>query len=345
MLKLLASTPQKQEDGATPVLSWLTLHRDWLLLFDNVRECALVQRFVPASHHSTLLLTTRLPTLGTLASCLQLHPLSLEESTQLLLSRAETRALRQHARPISREETLAARAIAAGMGGLPLALDLAAAYPHAVESTFTLAFAQLQRQNAATADLLSMCCFLAADKIPEALLVRGAPYLSKELLQALSDPLQIHRIFKDLLTHVLLRRDAHNETLHIHHLVQVMLKGQVPEMVQRAWIERLIHLLDQLFVTKHDRQDTKNLTWNEQMLPHIQQMLQQARQWPIASFSLASLLCKTATYLFQRTCRTQGEALSLRALLGKRQITWSVPSGETASRSGTRWIGTGKPNL
>lgn len=339
VLKLPAPTPC--EDVAMPVLSWLMLHRDWLLIFDNVRECTLVRRFVPTSRYGALLVTTRLPTLGTLAPCLELLPLSLEESTQLLLNRAETRALHQYSRPTSSDEMTAARTIAAGMGGLPLALDLAAAYieeahcrfaeflglhrhnalqvlqvhpasatyPHSVESTFTLAFVRLRQQNPVAARLLSLCCFCAPEDIPEALLVRGAPYLkNRELQEVLCDPVQVQRIFTALLTHAFLRRDAQSQTLRVHRLVQVVLKGQLPEVAQRAWTEQLIHLLNQLFFTEQEQQGTPERAWDEQLLPHVQHVLQLAERWPIASVELASLLCKTAIYLSRHTRRTSREA-------------------------------------
>jgi transcriptional regulator with XRE-family HTH domain len=335
MLKLLTPPTSGQQDVVTPVLSWLALHRDWLLIFDDVRECTLVQRFVPISRHGALLFTTRLPTLGTLAPCLQLQPLSLEESMQLLLSRAETRMFYQHTRSISSDETLAVRAIAMSMSGLPLALDLAAGYieeaqcrfveflalyrhnllqalqvhpssatyPYSVERMFTLALGQLQQQNPLAADLLRLCCFFVPDQIPEVLLVRGAPYLNEELLAAISDPRQIQRIFKDLLSHALLQRDAQSETLRVHRLVQAVVQGQMSEATRRLWTERLIHLLDQLFFIEQEQRDPQHWAWYELLLPHIQYVLHLAEHWPIASVELASLLCKTATYLCMQTRR------------------------------------------
>jgi len=333
LLKLLAPRSPEQEDVVIPVLSWLTLHRDWLLIFDNVSECSLVRRFVPTSRHGALLFTTRLPTLGTLAPCPQLHPLSIEESTQLLLSRAETRLAHQQIRPIKSDEMLAARAIALRMNGLPLALDLAAAYieeaqcrfgeflvlyqenpllalqihpssatyPYSVEGMFALPLARLQQQNPAAADLLCVCCLLACDQIPEAILVRGASSLNEELLAAICDPLQIQEIFTDLLTHALVQRDAQSKTVRIHPLVQVVVQGRMPEAVQREWTQQLIHLLNRLFFSEQGQRNTEDWTWDEALLPHIHSVLQLAEHWSITSLELASLLYKTATYLFLRT--------------------------------------------
>lgn len=343
LLQLLLPGHTEQEDVVTLVLSWLTLHRDWLLIFDNVRECSLVQRFVPISRHGTLLFTTRLPTLGILAPCLELQPLSVEESMQLLLSRTSARLPHQQSRPVRSDELLAVQAIALSMHGLPLALDCVAAYIEeaqcrfgeflalsqenlllalqihpssatyhsSVERMVALPLAHLQQHHPAAADLLSVCCLLACDQIPEAILVRGASYLNEELQAAISDPLQIQRIFTDLLTHALVQRDAQNKTVRIHRLVQVVVQGQMPEAVQKVWVQRLIQVLDQLFFKDQEQRDAQDWAWNEMVLPHIHAVLQLAERWSISSIELASLLCKTATYLFLQTSRAtlpQGQA-------------------------------------
>lgn len=93
LLKLPVQLIHKQEDVVALVLNWLSIHRDWLLVFDNVENRELVAGFVPSSRHGSLLFTTRLPTLGTLASSLELQSLSLEESMRVLLKRAENHLL------------------------------------------------------------------------------------------------------------------------------------------------------------------------------------------------------------------------------------------------------------
>ncbi|HET8843697.1 MAG TPA: helix-turn-helix domain-containing protein, partial [Ktedonobacteraceae bacterium] len=172
ILKLPVPSIQERDVVLTLVLNWLQTHRDWLLLFDNVEDSAFIQRFVPAAHNGSFLMTTRLPTLGTLAPCLELQPLSQQESVQLLLSRAGVQPPHRPSIPLKEEEVEAVHAIAAAMDGLPLALDQAAAYieesqcgfveflfllrhhelqvlqtyptsmayPRSVERTFTLAF-------------------------------------------------------------------------------------------------------------------------------------------------------------------------------------------------------------
>jgi tetratricopeptide (TPR) repeat protein len=351
ILKLLVSYTQKQEEVVTLVLDWLNTHQNWLLIFDNVEQRELVKGFVPCSPNGSLLFTTRLPTLGTLASSLELQPLPLEESFQLLLKRAGVQPLYQPSEPISGEEAEAAHTIARTLDGLPLALDQAAAYieeshcrfvgflslfhydalhmlqehpssatyPRSVEKTFTMAFERLKKQNSVAADVLMLCCFLAPDEIPEALLIKGNAHLDEELRAALSNPSQFQAIFKDLLAYALLRRNTQAETLSMHRLVQTVLKERLPEEVQRTWVDMLIRMLDQLFLVELGRVEVEHWSWCEQVLPHAQSVLQAAENLQLVSRELGALLQKIATYLFHRARYEQAEALYLRAISIQKQ--------------------------
>ncbi len=351
-LKLPVSYTQKQEEVVKLVLDWLNTHQNWLLIFDNVEQKELVKGFVPCSPNSSLLFTTRLPGLVTLAPNLELQPLPLEESFQLLLKRAGVQSLYQPSEPISTEETEAAHTIARTLDGLPLALDQAAAYieeshcrfvgflslfhydalhmlqehptsatyPRSVEKTFTLAFERLQKQNPLAADILMLCCFLAPDEIPEALLIKGNMHLSEELRAALSNPHQFQAIFKDLLAYALLRHNTQTETLSMHRLVQTVLKEKLSEEAQGQWIAMLIRMLDQLFCIEQGQMDTGRWSWCEQVLPHAQSVLQEAERLQVVSRELGKLLQKIATYLFQRARYEQAEMLYLRAISIQKQV-------------------------
>ncbi len=342
-LKLPINDLQKRDEIVLVVLEWLNTHRDWLLIFDNVTEKALIQRFVPASRHGSLLFTTRLPTLGTLALHLELEPLSLEESTQFLLSRTGKQLFQQPTVAITAKEIIAMYEIARVMGGLPLALDQAAAYvdesqcgfvlflalfqrdalqvlqvhpasityPHCVENIFTGAFARLQQEDRVAAEVLLMCCFLAPENIPETFFSKGASYLNPELRATLTDPFQFNATLKNLLTYALLRRNTLAETLSIHPLVQLILKEQMSEKVQRMWIEQLIHLLDQLLPDERDLFDIHWQIWCEQILPHAQYVLQEAEYFQLVSYERDSLLNKVAMYLSYRAGHDNKQAEAL----------------------------------
>lgn len=354
LLKLPMQLMHKQEDVVALVLNWLLAHREWLLIFDSVEDRELVARFVPSSRTGSLLFTTRLPTLGTLASSLELRPLSREESLRLLLRRTEHQLPSPSSSQLDAEEERAARAIAAAMDGLPLALDQAAAYieeshcrfsdflelfqrdalqmlqeqaasvtyPRSVEKTLTLAFERLRRQNPLAADLLIVCCFLAPDEIPEELLIRGRCSLPCELQEVLADPFRLNTVLRDLLAYALLHRNARTTTLTVHRLVQIIFKEKAPRAVQQTWTERLVCLLDQLFVIKAGPglYDTDRWAWCERLLPHVFSVLQMTERFQLASCELGSLLRKIGVYLVQRDRYEQAEAFYLRSLSVQEQI-------------------------
>lgn len=354
LLKLPAQLIHKQEDVVALVLNWFSAHRDWLLVFDNVEERELVARFVPASRNGSLLFTTRFPTLGTLAALLELQSLSTEESVRLLLRRAENHLPSLSSEFIDVEEERAARTIATALDGLPLALDQASAYieeshcrfsdflalfqhdalqvlkeratsvPYArsVEKTFTLAFERLQQQNPVAADLLTACCFLAPDEIPEKLLREGAAHLPEKLQVVLSDSFRFNAVLRDVLAHALLHRNARTATLTIHRLVQVIFKEKTTLAVQHTWIERLVPLLDQSFLIKSGPgfYDAERWAWCERVLPHALSVLQIAEHFQFASRELGSLLQKIGSYLVQRDRYDQAEAFCLRSLAVQKQL-------------------------
>ncbi len=199
VLRLPERDGKDQQCVVAAVQRWLNMHKAWLLIWDNVEDLTLLDRFLPTIRQGAILLTTRYQALGTLAQSLNLPPMKQEEGIVFLLRRAKvlepgateaqicqlaSRVLPQYA---------AAADLVTALGGLPLALDQAGAYleetqcglpayldlflvrravllqqrgggarehPESVSATFTLAITATARSHPAVWDLLRVCALL-----------------------------------------------------------------------------------------------------------------------------------------------------------------------------------------
>lgn len=342
ILQLTPTSAQMPFESAASVLHWLTNHTDWLLIFDNVEDLAQLAEFLPSARAGSILLTTHLTTLQGLGYTFHLQPFTCKEGQTFLLERLRQHALSTTA---SGEQNtgntystdIHLDALVEALGGLPLALDQAATYieatqcqpedflrlleahpvdllqshfsisghPLSVLATFRCTFEQVQRQHPPAADLLVLCSFLAGESIPEEILRQGGLFLESGLHSALTDPLQYNTALKILLAYSLIGRSAHERTLSIHRLVQMVLRESLSPEKRRHWLATATYMLDQLFPLdlRHDNY------WQtcEQLLPHVIVVLQQAEQWMETSHTIALLQAKVASYLLARTRYEEAE--------------------------------------
>jgi transposase-like protein/transcriptional regulator with XRE-family HTH domain len=271
------------------VQRWLSSHQQWLVIFDNVEDMALVYTMMPASWNGALLLTTQQLSIGASIQTTHLDTMNAEESCQFLLRRSrlldENIPSEMSSSQLSSHDEQAIREVVTLMDGLPLALDQAGAYmeatrcsstdllcllrssqmrlleertteadhPISVFKTFALAFAKVQRQNPFAADLLTVCAFLAPDAIPEALLIEHSSPLGATFHEAASDPLQFNTAIRELLTYSLIQRHAQTHTLTIHRLVQTAIADRLASDVHRLWVKRVLHVLNQAFPARREQ--------------------------------------------------------------------------------------------
>ena len=327
------------------IIRWLGNHKDWLLVFDNVEDLALLQTFLPASRYGSVLLTTRLQTLGTIAQRIAVKPMDAEEGLIFLLQRAKL--LRSgmppsHLAPI---DVLPAQAIVEMTDGLPLALDQAGAYleetqcglkdylhlfqssplelldardgylghPISVAKTFILAFEQLERTNALAAEIVAICAYLSPDAIPEALFLDGAGYLGPTFEALTVDPLQFNAALKALLMYSLIQRNAATHTLTIHRLVQTVLKGHLSEEIQQLWVRRVTCAIAHLFPVS-ETQQAEYWQVSERFLPHALACLTENEHRNESGTAQITLANRVAAYLRYRARYAEAETLFRRTL-------------------------------
>jgi len=179
----------------------------WLLIYDNAEHPRDLALYRPPAGRGHLLVTSRNPAWGAMATPLRLDILPRAEAVAFLRTR------------IGRDDPIAG-ALAAALGDLPLALEQAAAYleqhptslgdylgllreraaellglgeladhPDTVATTWALSLARVRVEAPAAEDLLAVCAFLASDDIPRALPAEHAPVLPAPLQQAAADRL------------------------------------------------------------------------------------------------------------------------------------------------------------
>jgi hypothetical protein len=159
----------------------------WLLVYDNATQPHDLDSYWPKAGHGHVLVTSRNPAWGAIATPLPVGVLSREEAVAFLRAR------------LGRDDP-AAPELAAALGDLPLALEQAAAYleqtstsitdyltllhertgellgvgeltdyRHTVATTWTVSLEQVRAEAPAAEDLLTLCAFLAPDDLPRAL--------------------------------------------------------------------------------------------------------------------------------------------------------------------------------
>jgi hypothetical protein len=123
--------PEKNERNLNvvvqSVMHWLETYSDWLLVLDNVDDFKQIAPLLPPPGAGHVLMTTRLHAAGAVARRIELDELDPDKGAEFLLRRAG-----RINRPTDDDRT-AALEIAQEVGGLPLALDQAAAYIEEVE--------------------------------------------------------------------------------------------------------------------------------------------------------------------------------------------------------------------
>ncbi|MFY9825141.1 MAG: tetratricopeptide repeat protein [Thermoanaerobaculia bacterium] len=266
----LAPGPSRsQEENVAAVLAWLREHDRWLLILDNVdtpEAAEAVQDLLPRLTSGHVLITSRRREWSAEIQSQFLGTLTLEEAVQFLLQRTGTSAPDQ------------ARRLAELLGGLPLALEQAAAYivhhqisfnayladwdkqrekvlsyhdktvtkyPFSVAVTWQTTFNRLDPTAAA---LLRLTAYLAPDPIPlemfekeTSLVEKAVKFLQDEMGQKESSQ-TVRDGLTELAAYSMIAKDG--ETCTVHRMVQEVVRGRIPEDQQREWIEQALRLVN-----------------------------------------------------------------------------------------------------
>jgi DNA-binding SARP family transcriptional activator len=328
------AVPEQPEQAETIQRLWdlLRQHARWLLVFDNAEAPQDLRPCWPPGGHGHVLVTSRNPAWGALATTLPVDVPSRAEAVAFL-----QRRLGGHDTAVDLDR------LAEALGDLPLALEQAAAYleetasspgayldllgTHAGElfalgrpatteqriaTTWTVALGRLRQQAPAAEDLLVLCAFLAADDIPHTLAAQRPDQLSDPLAATVRDPLGYQRLIGALRRYSLVKTSRDGDALSVHRLVQAVVRRQLDPDRHRQWATTAVLLVRAAFPA--DPGDPASWSSCARLLPHALAVTGHAAAAGIDPRTTAWLLNQAGSYLSQRADYQQARQLHERAL-------------------------------
>ncbi len=296
-----------QEESVAAVLRWLREHDRWLLILDNVdtkeAEQAVV-KIVPSLSAGRVLITSRIRDWPATIRRQPIETLSLDEAQRFILDRTA------NDRAPSDDDPDQALRLAEELGGLPLALEQAAAYiaqhqmslseyleewekerekvlnwydgsvmqyPAPVAVTWQKTFQQLRPTAAA---ILRLTAYLAPDPIPSKMFEDGAEIVGEavgmlcEEMEAQVEDGSVKEAITELASYSMVTRKG--ESFTVHRMVQDALRSRIPEERRRDWIERSLRLVNDFSPVPPD--DVRTWPTWDLLRPHAARVIQNAEE-------------------------------------------------------------------
>ena len=328
--ELAAQLGARELPGTRDPVAWVhgvlaTYPAGWLLVFDNAPDRSSVAAFVPPAGRGRVLITSQSQNWPP-GQALDVPVLDPEVAAGLLISRSGD------------PDKQAALELAGELGGLPLALEQAAAYVPAsgdslagylaslrqqrgdllargapagysetVAITWRLAVEHLQQTARGAVGLLRLLANCAPEAIPLPLLLQPRPGLAerlgKQVAPVLAPLLEHERAAKDAVAALRwfsLVAPAADDAVWVHRLVQAITIAHMPAELAAAWQRAAAALIEAALPA--DRRSPE--TWGAfaSLLPHVHAALtdDSAGMWAIASYLGHSGSYAAARDLYQR---------------------------------------------
>jgi hypothetical protein len=294
--ELAAALGAREGDPVVAVHGVLAGSSGWLLVFDNAPGPEAVAGLVPPLGDGRVLITSR-NALWPPGQGLEVPVLDLEAAAGFLAARTGD------------TDRQAAIGLAEAMGGLPLALEQAAAYAQAtgnslagylalfhqrradllargqvpaysgtVATTWALAFIQLEQSDSGAAGLLRLLAFCGTEAVPWRLLLAPRPGLAGRLRSEVAPslaPLLDNEVAAGdavvALRRFSLVRQAGDGAVSVHRLVQAVTVDQLPELLRAAWRQAAAVLIEAAL--PGDPQQPATWPAFAALLPHAQAAL------------------------------------------------------------------------
>lgn len=336
----LPVTKQKEPERVVDaVKEWMKTHPLWLLVLDNVEDLEILQEIIAVAKRGHIIVTTRSQATSGSMINIELADMMPEEGALLLLRRSQRIAPDAMLENASEEDREIAKHLSQMMEGLPLALDLAAAYiqetghslhsyrrlyqeqrakllnwhsaasyPRSVAATLSLSLEKIETNSPIAADLLRLYAFLHPDAIPEEIVVAGSAVLGP-LLQKVTSTAALDEVIAELRKYSLVRR-LDNQMLSIHRLVQAVFLDRMDQNTQREWAERTVRAVHKALQAT----DSTTLHRDERYIPQAQACATLIEQWTCSFGEAASLLLVAGHILRERARYRLAEVFSQQAL-------------------------------
>ncbi|GGK74978.1 tetratricopeptide repeat protein [Mangrovihabitans endophyticus] len=313
-----------QEIAALRAMHELGRRGRWLLVFDDVIREKDVSHLIPAGS-GQVLITSRDPNLGRLGTAIEVQPLDDDSAARLLMERT------------GGQDVGAATELAQELGGLPLALEQAAAYCRStgievsgylpryrqnctrllrqgnpadrlpVQATLFLAVAQARRRERAAVELLSLCAFFApVAGIPRWLIESDPALLSPRLARTASDVFALDTAVAVLVRLSLVQADR--DLLRVHPVVQDVIRDRLAQR-RTPWPapgryppQRWIRMAAGILVAALPSDVNAPSTWDRWVLavPHCTRVAEHATAWHVRGTVIARLRHRLGKYLLSR---------------------------------------------
>jgi tetratricopeptide (TPR) repeat protein/CO dehydrogenase nickel-insertion accessory protein CooC1 len=260
----------------------------WLLIFDNADNPEQLQSYLPTGP-GHVLITSRHTAWTQSAQTLEVDVFTPDESLAHLLRHVPELAVAD------------ANIIADALGHLPLAIEQASAwleqtgmparayieqlatqstrilalnqptdYPMPAVATWNLSFERLKERSPAAVRLLQLCAYLSPGPISLDLLY--SDQMNESLLPfdgTLTEKMMLGRVIRDISRFALVRVDQGNNSLHIHRLVQAVIRSQMSESDQANARHEVHKILADARPRQGDTDDPANWAAYEVIWPHL----------------------------------------------------------------------------
>lgn len=282
LLKLPRERWRDQASLIQCMQEWFRTRSDWLLIFDNADNPALLDPFLSQAARGHFLATTRAGAVVPLAqNTLTLKALEADDGALCILRRAGLLTEQKQLSAAHPADVDAARQLAQLMEGLPLALEQAGAYINDTEcgvrgyrklygefrkeiqpvpfgvsrdysetvvSVWRISQSTVEQSNPAAAELLRLCAFLAPDGIPDEMVIAGADALGPVLKPVAANQFTLNMLISALRKYSLLNRDVDREMdltrLSVHPIMQEVMVDEMDKRTQRLWAERAVRAVE-----------------------------------------------------------------------------------------------------